>query len=101
MARSTKKSTTKRQPSRSPPRSGGATKRGRTNNSASVPSGSGQPTSTTQSQSYRATVQTEEEDEAAHGEDIEVIEVGVSEPDIPKESSSESGSEASEDELGQ
>ena len=100
MTKSTKKTTTKRQPSRSPPRSG-ATKRGRTNNSASVPSGSGQPTNTTQSKSYRATVQTEEEDEASHGEDIEVVEVGASEPDIPKESSSENGSEASEDELGQ
>ena len=36
----------------------------------------------------------------SHGEDIEV-EVGASEPDIPKESSPESGNEASEDELGQ
>jgi hypothetical protein len=99
MAKPTKKSTTKRQPSRSPPGSGVA-KRGRTNNSASVPLGSGQSASTTQPRSRRATVQTEEEDEASHGEDIEV-EVGASEPDIPKESSPESGNEASEDELGQ
>ena len=101
MAKSTKKSTTKQQPSHSLPRSGRATKQGWTNNSASVPSASGQPTSTAQSQSYQATVQTEEEDKAAHGEDIEVIAVGASKPDIPRESSSESGSEASEDELGQ
>jgi len=74
-------------------------KRGRTNNIASVPSVSRQPTgATTQSQTRRATVQTEEEESASRGEDIEDIEVG---PDTSKESSSKSGSKASEDELGQ
>jgi hypothetical protein len=59
----------------------------------------GQPTSaTTQSQTHQATVQTEEEEAASYSEDTEVIEV---EPDAPKESSSESNSKASEDELGQ
>lgn len=38
-----------------------------------------------------AAVQTNKEDEASHGEEIEVIEVGVSEPDIPKELAPKSG----------
>ena len=74
------------------------TKQGRINNSTTIPLGSGQPTGTTESQSRRATVQTEEEDEASHGESTEIIKVGASKPD---NSSPESNSEASEDELGQ
>ena len=53
-----------------------------------------------QSQFRRATIQTEEEDTASHGEDVEVIEVDASEPNIAKGSSSKSEEEASEDELG-
>jgi hypothetical protein len=63
--------------------------------------GTNQSTSSApQSQSRRASVQTEEEEAASHGKDVEVIEVGASKPDIVKESSSESKDEASEDELG-
>ena len=100
MAKSTKKSTKKRKPSHSPTRSGGI-KHSWTNNNTPAPSGSGQSNSaTTHSQSHRATIQTEEENTASHGEDVEVIEVDASKPNIAKGLSSESEEEASEDELG-
>ena len=75
---------------------GGATKWNRTANSSSIPSGSVQPP-VQATQSCQATVQTEEEDEATHGEDAEVIK--DTEPDAAPESP-ESKAEASEDELG-
>ena len=94
------KSTKKQKPSCSPTQTG-ATKHSRTNNRTPVLSSSGQSNNAiAQSQSCWATVQTEEEDIASHGEDVEVIEVDASEPDVAKESSSESEEEASEDELG-
>jgi len=85
-----------------PTQTGGATKQNCTANSSSIPSGSvqppAQPTQSCQAtQSFRATVQTEEEDEASHGEDAEVI--NDTEPDAAPESS-ESEAEALEDELG-
>jgi len=92
----------KRKGTHLPTQTGGATKRNRTADSSSILSGSVQPpVQPTQSHqathSRRATVQTEEEDEASHGEDAEVIK--DTEPDAAQESS-ESEAEASEDELG-
>jgi len=75
------------------------TKQNHTANSSSIPSGSVQPLAqATQfckaTQSHQATVQTEEEDEASHGEDAEVI--NDTEPDTAPESS-ESNAEALEE----
>ena len=84
-----------------PTQTGGATKRNHTANSSSILSCSVKPpVQATQScqatQSHLATVQTEEEDEASHGEDAEVI--NDTGPDAAPESS-KSDAEFSEDEL--